>query len=204
MAQRMFVAVFPPEEACRELEEFLGDRPDGRWIEPARWHITLAFCESVPLRRIDELAESVVAAVTRSGPCTLRLAGGGAFPSAARPRVLWAGVEQRDGDAGGGALGALAEAVRVAAARAGAAPDRAAFRPHLTLTRSRDREETRDRLAQLEGFRGRWWTAEEVVLVASHLGEGEGGRTRYEVVEHARLGYGDPGAVPTATADTEA
>ena len=191
MGQRMFVAIFPPEEIRRELQGVLGEHPDAGWVDPDRWHITLAFCEAVSPRRVDELAESVVAAVTRAGPFTLRLAGGGAFPSESRPRVVWAGVEQQDGETGGDLLAALAEAVRSAAARAGAAPDRAAFRPHLTLARTRDRDEVRRRLAQLESFRGRWWTAEEVVLVASYPGEGGDGGTRYEVVEHARLGYGD-------------
>ena len=191
MGQRMFVAVLPPEHIRDELEEFLEARPGITWTPREQWHITLAFCESVPLRRIDEFSELLVAATTRRRPFRLRLAGAGAFPSPDRPRVLWSGVEQ---DAPGGAdvLAQLSVAARNAANRLGAVPDGARFRPHLTLARMRGREDATRWLRVLETFRSSWWEVEEIALVASYLGEGPRGGTRYDVVEYASLGY--PGA----------
>ena len=67
-------------------------------------------------------------------PPSLSLGGAGAFPTAARARVLWTGVQgDRDG------LGMLAMRVAAAARRARAPPAQESreYEPHLTLARCR-------------------------------------------------------------------
>jgi 2'-5' RNA ligase len=44
----------------------------------------------------------------------------------------------------------------------------------------------------LDAYRGPTWTATEVSLVASYLGEGPRKRPRYEVIESFRLGRPEP------------
>ena len=44
----------------------------------------------------------------------------------------------------------------------------------------------------LEAYRGPSWTATEISLVESHLGEGPRKRPRYEVIESFRLGRPAP------------
>ena len=199
----MFVAVLPPEEVRDELARFLEPRPGLTWTDPAQWHLTLAFCESVDTWRIDEFVDRLDAGARRHAPFRLRVAGAGAFPSVDRPRVLWAGVQGASVPGGSGAgssadsgddvrrLHALSTMARNAANAAGGSPDGARFRPHLTLARLRGHTDATAWLRVLDTFAGSPWTVDEVALVDSFLGEARGGRARHEVV--ARLPLGGPG-----------
>ena len=89
MGQRMFVAVVPPESVRDDLTDFLEPRSRGalgasalRWIDREQWHITLAFFESVPDHRIDELAERLASAASGARPSTWLLR----EPGPSRPR----------------------------------------------------------------------------------------------------------------------
>lgn len=185
----MFTAVRPPEDVVEELDTFLEPRREAgpwRWAHPDSWHVTLAFMADVPDRSLDDLVERLGRAAAKRSPFELGLAGGGAFPNPARARVLYAAVAAEP--AARTELGRLATGCRAAATRAGAAPDGATFRPHLTLGRvSRPVEATRW-LRVLDSFRSRTWSVEQVELVASHLGEGPRNRPRHEVVETLPLG----------------
>lgn len=184
----MFVALVPPAEALEHLEEFLTPRqeagPDLRWTAPEQWHLTLAFMAEVAERRLDDLAERLTRAAARRTPFGARVVGAGAFPDAARAKVLYAGVETDDGVE----LARLATGVRAAANRAGAVPDGGRFHPHLTLARTRRPTEVTRWLRVLAAYAGPPWSAEEITLVASHLGEGPRRRPRYEVVGAFPLG----------------
>src|SRR5699024_5672049 len=57
VGQRMFVSVVPPEVVVADLAEFLAPREGMPWIDPAQWHLTLAFMASVPEARQDELID---------------------------------------------------------------------------------------------------------------------------------------------------
>lgn len=193
----MFLALVPPAAALEDLEEFLAPRqeagPGLRWTSPEQWHLTLAFMAEVADRRLDELGERLTRAAARRTPFGVRLAGGGAFPDAGRAKVLFAGVETD-----GVELERLAVGVRAAASRAGAAPDGGRFHPHVTLARSRRPVEATRWLRVLVGYRGPQWQAEEVALVASHLGEGPRRRPRHEVVETFPLGQRAAASAPRA------
>ncbi len=188
---RMFAAVVPPEDVLEELEEFLAPRRDAeqlRWSRPESWHLTLAFMASVPDRSYDDLLERLTRAARRRTPFSVSLAGGGAFPDVARAKVLYAAV---DGEPDAvEELRRLATGARAAAVKAGAPVDGAAFRPHLTLARmSRPIEATRW-LRVLATYHSRPFEVSEAVLVRSFLGEGPGGRPRYETVATFPLGRG--------------
>jgi 2'-5' RNA ligase len=107
--------------------------PGCRWVESLPFHITLAFLGDVANRDLNELCLSVAAAVEPSGRFDLKVEGLGAFPSPARPRVIWAGVTADDM----GPLPAVREAVVRAATQAGYRPDDPRFHPHVTLGRIR-------------------------------------------------------------------
>jgi 2'-5' RNA ligase len=115
-----------------------------------------------------------------------RVAGGGAFPDPARARVLWAGL---DLDVAGAAeLERLAAGARAAAARTGVVVDGQRFRPPLTLARLARPTEVSRWVRVLDSYAGPAWTADRVVLVASHLGEGPRRRPRHEVLAELPLG----------------
>ena len=102
----------------------------------------------------------------------LRITGTGAFPGLARPRVLWAGLEELEGT--GGRLAALRNRVWQAALAWGWRPSAKelgrTFAPHLTLARVRERQGkdlARDWGAFAELVLGQRWTPPEVVLFES-------------------------------------
>lgn len=189
---RLFASLVPPTGAVEDLDGFLeprraAGRADGlRWSDPAQWHVTLAFAADVEDWRVDELEQRLAAAARRREPFTVRLAGGGALPDAARARVLHAGL-----DLGGDAATELhraAAGARTAFAISGAEVDGARFRPHLTLARRGRAGDVTSWVRLLTTYRGPVFTVDRIVLVASHLGEGPRGRPRHEVLAELSLG----------------
>ena len=198
---RMFAAVVPPREALEHLAEFLAPRqeagPGFRWTVPEQWHLTLSFMADVPDRRLDDLSERLARAAGRRTPFDVTLAGGGAFPDPARAKVVFVEVETDDVE-----LRRLATGARSAAGKAGAGGEGGRFHPHVTLARTGRPVEATRWIRVLDAYRGPTWRAEQVTLVASHLGEGPRRRPRYEVVgtfaigrspEPPRTGHGNEG-----------
>ena len=181
--QRMFVAVVPPEHVRHDLAEFLSVRDQMAWTDPAQWHVTLAFCASVPTHRIDDFAELLASAAERREPFTATIAGAGAFPHPDRASVLWLGVE-----APPDALDHLSVTARHAANLVGANPDGRRFTPHLTVARLRRPISATKWLRVLDSYRSPSWQVDAIDLVASHLSAGPGGRPLHEVVAHCLLG----------------
>lgn len=185
----MFVAVTPPDAAVEHLDEFLAVRREAapfRWSLPEQLHVTLAFFAEVPERRLDDLVERLGRAARRRRPVPTRITGGGAFPDAARARVLWAGLDVDD--AGRTELARMATGARAAASRAGIAVDGQRFRAHLTVARLGRPTEVSRWVRLLDGYAGPDWVADRLDLVASYLGEGPRGRPRHEVVESFDVG----------------
>ncbi|MFI6518572.1 RNA 2',3'-cyclic phosphodiesterase [Spirillospora sp. NPDC050679] len=181
---RLFVALVPPPDVLDELAAFIeplrADWPDLRWVRRDLLHVTLAFLGEVDRPTLDRLLPRLERAVARHQRLTLSLAGAGAFPaSGVHARVLWTGLygDRRD-------LARLAAAVAAAGRRAGTPPDKhRAFRPHLTLARSRQPVDVRPLLDPLAAFAGAPWTAVPVHLVRSHLSGGERPRAEYETLK---------------------
>ena len=189
---RLFVAVVPPPLALDDLDDFLSVRREAReaagfrWTSPDAWHLTLAFCERVAERNYDEFIERLGTAAAKRTPFETAITGGGAFPDVSRGKVLWAGLSVEDGARE--ELDHLVTGSRNAAATSGIEVDGTRFRPHLTLARfGRPLELTRW-VRLLEAYHGPYWTADEITLVESHLGEGPHHRPRYEIRETFALG----------------
>jgi RNA 2',3'-cyclic 3'-phosphodiesterase len=165
---RLFVAIVPPATALAELSaaaDLLRPRaPDLRWTSRQSWHLTLAFLGEVQERAVPELSVRLERAAHRHPPQRLAIAGGGAFPSATRAQVLWAGFA-----ADNRALSALAASVAAGARRAGApSPDEGRkYRPHLTLARCREPADVSSLTQELSGFCGSPWVADSIQLVRS-------------------------------------
>ena len=190
------MAVVPPEGALEHLDEFLSvrrdpsDRDQGlRWTVPDQWHLTLAFMESVADRHLDDLVERLGRAAHRRTPFELGFAGGGAFPNAARAKVLWLGVAGED--SARTELDRLATGARAAATRAGAEVAGGKFRPHLTLARIGRPQEVTKWVRLLDAYAGPTWTVDEFALIESHLGEGPRKRPRHVVLETFALRSAD-------------
>jgi 2'-5' RNA ligase len=173
---RLFAAVVPPPEVLRHLDEAVEQVRDDAvtWTLPEAWHLTLAFYGEVAGDRVAELTARLRRAVARYPVMRLRLNGAGRFDD----RVLWIGCGGPIDD-----MRRLARSCEAAGRRAGAsAQTYRRFRPHLTLARARQPTDLRSYVSVLAQYAGPGWTADEIALVRSHLGQGAGGRARYEVI----------------------
>ncbi len=186
---RLFAAVVPPDEVLNHLDAFLSPRREAaefRWSLPEQWHLTLAFMPAVADRHLDDLVERLARAGRRRTPFEVRVVRGGAFPNAARARVLWAGLDTDDHART--ELDRLATGARAAATRAGGEPEGGRFTPHLTLARLGRPAEVSNWVRLLDGYAGPVWTVDGFALIASHLGEGPRRRPRHEVVDTFAIG----------------
>jgi RNA 2',3'-cyclic 3'-phosphodiesterase len=191
---RLFVGVAPPPAVLDDLDAVCAPyrplRDDLRWTSREAWHITLAFLGEVTDLSLTRLLPRLERAARRHQPFSLSLSAAGAFPSPARANVLWSGLsgDRRE-------LGDLAASVTAGASRAGAAPPDAGrrFRPHLTLARCRAPADVRPIVAGLADYSGPQWTAEEIFLIRSRLGE----QPRYETLGTWKL---NPPAEPRSAA----
>ncbi|MBI1893774.1 MAG: RNA 2',3'-cyclic phosphodiesterase, partial [Candidatus Rokubacteria bacterium] len=93
---RAFVAVLLSEEVRAALAQEVGRlrsvAPAVGWIRAENLHMTLKFLGHIPPETLARVEAGLAEAVADQPTLTLAFAGLGAFPSAERPRVIWAGV----------------------------------------------------------------------------------------------------------------
>jgi 2'-5' RNA ligase len=106
---------------------------DVAWIAPSNLHVTLKFLGQVEPERVTALGDALRAAVSTERAFGVTVRGLGAFPSPARPRVLWAGLDDP-----AHALARLAERVDAGCSELGFARESRAFAAHVTLGRVRE------------------------------------------------------------------
>jgi 2'-5' RNA ligase len=130
---RVFIAVDLPtevREALAKVQHELEPVTDtARWVAPESIHITLKFIGEVAEKQIDDIDAAVTGLSWKSFAITVR--GVGFFPGNRSPRVFWAGMEAPT-------MQKLAEEFDSRMERLGFEKEKRAFRPHITLARSRD------------------------------------------------------------------
>ncbi len=195
MNLRLFVAIQPPEAVRRRLaatagalRQASGRHGDGiRWVAPERLHLTLQFLGAVPEDRLEAIRAAIAEVGAAGRPFRLEVRGAGGFPSARRPRVIFAGVSgELD------ALGALADALGRSLAPLGLPPGPRPLTPHVTLGRSRDGRGAPGLGGAIAGAAPDGpvpWRVEEMALFRSRTGP-EG--PRYEALHRAALGVPTP------------
>jgi 2'-5' RNA ligase len=102
------------------------------WVAPENFHLTVKFLGAVDTDRVAAVERALGEAVTGLAGFGLSLRGLGAFPSAARPRVIWAGVAH-----GGAELAAVAARVERTLSPLGFPAEDRPFSAHVTLGRVR-------------------------------------------------------------------
>lgn len=125
---RLFVAIDLPDATKDSILRLRQqDLPPGRWSRRDALHLTLHFIGDVP----EAVAHAYQRALrtVRAPAFDLHIAGVGQFPIEARPRVIWAGVENTP------PLRELYEAVGQALESEGFQRERRRFHPHITLMR---------------------------------------------------------------------
>ncbi len=133
---RTFLAIDLPDPvraALVQVQDAL--KPEANavsWTRRENLHLTLRFLGNVDVPMHVALTATLEDTLREAQPPLLTVAGLGAFPSMARPRVLYAGITCLSG-----ALDSLQRLAENAAQHAGLPPEASPFHPHLTLGRVR-------------------------------------------------------------------
>jgi RNA 2',3'-cyclic 3'-phosphodiesterase len=123
---RLFVAIRPPEPIRDLLIDVMDDGADFRWQSDEQLHLTLRFIGEVERPLANDLAHALGAL---SAPTfELRLSGLGTFDHRSGG-AIWAGVQPVE------PVKDLAAKIERICQSIGLAPERRAFRPHITLAR---------------------------------------------------------------------
>src|SRR5437870_11609049 len=126
---RLFVALELPDEAkdelARVIEALRARRPEAKWVPRDNLHLTLAFLGEVAEEHRGEIETALRSVTGEPGPIRTGLTSLGAFPSARRARVLWAGLDDTSAEIAG-----LVEAVGRAMEPLGFEPEKRPYAAH--------------------------------------------------------------------------
>jgi 2'-5' RNA ligase len=168
---RLFVAVNIPEDIKEQISEMQSRLKkahcDVNWVECAKFHLTLKFLGEVEDKDILSISESVARSVSGFGKFEVRVSGTGGFPSAERPKVIWAGIRE-----GKTELERLAANLENGLEKLGFIKEERPFSAHLTLGRVRSFKNIAalsEKLAALENAGAGSFTVESVDLMQSLL-----------------------------------
>jgi RNA 2',3'-cyclic 3'-phosphodiesterase len=164
--------------AGASIEERASGQP--RWVRVDGLHVTLRFLGAILDERQPEVVAAVGAAAGGVAPFAIALNGGGAFPNAYRPRVLWIGI-----DTGADELAGLARRLNDELRTLGWPSEDRPFQGHLTLARTdgvAGADEYARRLMEAARDVRLTWQADRLVLYKSLLGRGP---ARYEALAEA-------------------
>jgi 2'-5' RNA ligase len=187
---RTFVAIAISEPLGRKLTRLQAllspEVPRCRWVAGLPFHATLAFLGDVPDADLGGLCAAIASSAHTVDSFEVELNGVGAFPGAARPSVIWAGLTGADLTP----LLHLQKQIALAVADFGYQPDARGFHPHVTVGRLKfgRRPGTCDLSGLLERYRswsGGVFRVDEVITFASTLGK-DG--SRYDPLARAPLG----------------
>jgi 2'-5' RNA ligase len=117
----------------RRIQGALTEQSTGvRWVRPEGIHLTLKFLGEVDPDLIEGIVRKAAELVQGLGPFTVGIRGGGGFPSAKNPRVIWIGVEDPSG-----MLTQLQARVEAGMEELGFMKEGRTYTPHLTVGRLR-------------------------------------------------------------------
>ncbi len=130
---RSFIAIDIPRELRVKIADVQRELKfadaDVKWVRPDGIHLTLKFLGSVGEETLAEISLAIAPVIADWDPLNLRIHGLGCFPSKRKPRVIWTGVDQENGE-----VSSLQKAVENRIAKI-SPPEPRPFTPHLTLGR---------------------------------------------------------------------
>jgi RNA 2',3'-cyclic 3'-phosphodiesterase len=167
---RAFIAVEIDPQLVRQISVVVADlkpRIAGiRWVPQTHFHLTLKFLGDIEENKIKPIAQALELALRPFPRFTISAKDLGVFPDLKRPRVLWIGLE-------GKKLLELASKVERALDPLGFVPEKRDFKPHLTVGRWRQFDDSSRKLVEeLEKWRGHEFgesTVAEVIFFQSEL-----------------------------------
>jgi 2'-5' RNA ligase len=188
---RAFVAVPLPESVRTSLFAAAGElaralpQKDMKWSRKIEnLHVTIKFLGPVAEPKLASFGGALAASLQVLPPFGIAVRGMGAFPSARKANVLWAGI------ADDGRLGLVVEAVEEAAARLGIGErSNRPFRAHVTVGRSKQGVDARAALAPFGERAFGVASVDEALVFESRLGSGPNSLGSTYILRHkAALG----------------
>lgn len=129
---RVFIAIDLPQEIRDRLGAMQGElrstAGSARWVAAESTHLTLKFIGEVSEQRRDEVDAALAGLSWKEFPVSVK--GVGFFPGTRSPRVFWAGLHAST-------MEGLTQEIDARLERAGFDREKRAFRPHITLARSK-------------------------------------------------------------------
>ena len=164
---RAFVAIELDDSVKAHIaaasEALRRERIDGlRLVRPEGVHLTLKFLGNIGAGKVSQIADAMARVAARHAPFSLMLGAPGAFPNAARARVLWIGVA---GDLR--PLIELQRGVDEALAAVGFAAEKQPFSPHLTIGRMNHRASRANRQRAMRALAAHPLPASQTIAAAS-------------------------------------
>ena len=154
----------------RLIDELSQSGATVKWVDEEDIHLTIKFLGEVEYVVLNDVCRAVAAAIQDFEPFSVTCASVGAFPSLARPRTLWLGIDSEQE-----ILTTISAAVEDAMADLGFRRESRPFHPHLTIGRVRDGRQLGDFPTILESgdfsVSGSF-TVDELVIFSSELTAG--------------------------------
>jgi len=138
-AWRVFCAIELPQAVRQRIVQHIARLKESALDVKAGWsraenvHLTLKFLGDTPQKSVEKLSDAASRSVAGVTPFTIRLEQTDVFPRHGSPRVLWIGVNDRDGK-----LVQLHQRLEAESEKAGFPRESRNFHPHLTLARLRN------------------------------------------------------------------
>jgi 2'-5' RNA ligase len=149
------------------------------WVPAANMHLTLRFLGSIGEDLVEGVAGACRKVAARHAPFEAKAVGLGAFPSAARPNILWIGVEPSP------QLVALQRDVEAAMVDLGFEKEERAYHPHVTVGRVKEHRGSAAELWKGDALLGASAFGEIVVYESKTRSAGA------EYIARARVALGD-------------
>ena len=139
-----------------------------KWVAPESMHVTLLFLGEVDDRELHAVCKAVKEVAGGEPPFPLRVSGLGAFPTARRPKILWAGIVE-----GVEPLQRLNAALEERMLELGCyRKEERGYSPHLTLGRVKADADSFTMAAEIPkrlAWEGGRFAVEEVLVFSSEL-----------------------------------
>ena len=132
---RAFIAIEIPIELQKQLDQLINRLKKQitlrivRWVPAGNIHVTLKFLGEVAPIQLESLSQLLINQAGKYSAFNLSVGGLGAFPSVAKPRVLWVGIQAPP------TLAILQKEIENESLQLGFPLEDRGFSPHLTLAR---------------------------------------------------------------------
>ncbi|MGB0716197.1 MAG: RNA 2',3'-cyclic phosphodiesterase [Phycisphaerae bacterium] len=167
---RSFVAIALNTQARRAIDRvqssLKAEVRSVRWVHPELFHLTLKFLGEIEDGWVVDASKAIDQVARNFSPFTLRVSGTGCYPPRGPVRVIWAGIEEDQGQ-----LMNLVDAVEASMEEAGFERERRSFSAHITMGRIRDDRSRGELRQKVEGATLKPVDVEvnELILMASNL-----------------------------------